>query len=185
MINATLGPLGEPEAAVASIGVLPGATLFVSAPLWAFQSTAIVFGRTSAGRRAVIRSALLMSAAVSAATCVLLAAWGPRAFLADVFRLEGRTLELAAGAAFLVALDPLAHGLRSVASGLLIGAGRTRAAGMATTFKILVTAAAGVVALGGEARPNGAAWGMATYVAGTTTDLLILAFLARRIGRGA
>jgi hypothetical protein len=178
LINAFLGRLPDREAAVAAFGVLHALTLFVSAPLWAFQSTSIMFSRNRAGLRAVARFAATVSVG-TAALCLAGAYWiGPTDFLTTVFDLEGRTLALAAGALFIVALDPLLHGLRSVAAGVLVAGRRTGASGLASTAKVLATLIVGGALVDGL-NLNGAAFGMGLYVLGTAVDLVALGTAAR------
>lgn len=184
LINAALGALADREAAVAAFGVLHSVTLFASAPLWAFQSTAIVFGGTKAGLRAVARFATLVSIAVAAVAAIVIEVCGSERLLVLLFDLDGRTLTLAAGAFLIVAVDPLVHGLRSVASGVLIGARKTLASGLASCVKVLATFAAGLIATKAAHAPeNGAVFGMGLYVAGTALDFLALGLTAHYLAR--
>ena len=184
LINAALGSLPDREAAVAAFGVLHSITLFASAPLWAFQSTAIVFGGTKAGLLAVARFATLVSIGVAAVTAAAIEIGGSERLLVVLFDLDGRTLMLAAGAFLFVALDPLVHGLRSVASGVLIGARRTLASGLASCVKVLATFVVGFIATKTAHAPeNGAAYGMGLYVAGTALDFLALGLAAHILAR--
>jgi hypothetical protein len=181
LINMALGDLPDREASVAAFGVLHAVTLFLSAPLWAFQSTAIVYGGTAAGRRAVTRFAVYVSVAVAAIVVGVISLRGAEPLLKTLFGLEGLTATLAAGAAMLIAVDPLVHGLRSVASGVLIGARRTVASGVASSLKVVATLVAATACAPGTAVvENPAAFGMALYVAGTALDCLALGFAARR-----
>jgi progressive ankylosis protein len=179
LINAALGRMPEPEATVAAFGLLHSVTLFVSAPLWAFQTTSIVFGGTREGFRATFRMALVVSGVVAAAIVVLLRSVGADVALSALFHIEGRPLALAAGAAWIVAVDPVFHGLRSVFAGRLVGARLTARSGIASTFKIVGTVLFGFFAVAPDGAIDGAALGMGLYVAGTATDLLAMAIAAR------
>ncbi|HYC77784.1 MAG TPA: hypothetical protein VEI02_09170 [Planctomycetota bacterium] len=185
LINAALGRLPDKEATVAAFGLLHGLTLFISAPLWAFQTTSIVFGATARGRRVTARFAAAVSAGVAGAAWLLFLVAGPARFLDALYDLDGPTLALAAPALLFVAVDPLVHGLRSFSSGLLIGAGRTRAAGIAVSFKVGVTALVGALATGSGYAGNGVRLGMGLYVAGTMLDCAALGLASRRLRRSA
>lgn len=175
--------IGQDTDALRAFGVLHPLVLFMSTPLWALQSTAIIFGRSASSRAMMVRFGVAASAVMAAIALTFALVARPLGFLEGAYGLDGRALALAAPALVLIALDPLVHGIRSISSGLLIGHGRTRAVGLAAAAKVGVVLAVGHLGLSVFPDANRAMLGLTAYIAGTATDALLFLLLARGVLR--